>query len=257
MIDVHCHIDLLENPQEVVDEAKKKMMEALIVSVADPNDLGNAMTLRNDNKGFVHICAGFHPNHVNDYEMSDIDEYIEQLRGLRFDIVGIGEVGLDYHYDNDEVTKAKQRVVFSKFIEFAIENELPLVIHIRDAFDDALDVLGRYKTSKVILHCFSGSEGHLKKALERGYMISFATNVCYTKKHPRLAAMTPLKNMVLETDSPWLHPDTPSIPEEQRSKINRPWNIEKSANIISEVKKITVSDILKITSENSKKFFRL
>ncbi len=257
MIDVHCHIDLLDNPQKVVDECREKGMNGIVISVTNPNDFANAIQLRRQNPDFVHVCAGFHPNHVNDYEMEEIEEYIEQLRGMRFDIVGIGEIGLDYHYENDDDTKARQRIVFRKLIQLAMDTELGIVVHIRDAFEDALEVLGMFNTSKVILHCFSGSETDLKTALTRNYRISFATNVCYTKKHPRLAALTPLKNMVLETDSPWLAPDTPQLEKEQKGRTNRPWNIEKSAEIIADVKKLTKEEVLKTTTENAKHFFRI
>ncbi len=257
MIDVHCHIDLLDNPQEIVDEAKRRGMKAIIVSVADPEDLGSAMSLRNANRDFVYVCAGFHPNHVNDYDEDEVDEYIEQLRGSRFDIAGIGEIGLDYFWTKDEESRLKQKLLFEKFIEFAIEIELPIVVHIRDAFDDALEVLGRYKIPNVVLHCFSGSETHLKQALEKGYYISFATNMCYTKKHPRLAALTAMKQMLLETDAPWLDPDTPNLKNEEKGKTNRPWNIEKSAEIISDVKKIEKVDVLQKIEDNAKHVFRI
>lgn len=257
MIDIHCHIDLLENAQEIVDEAKKKGMKAIVVSVADPEEFGSALALRNANKNFVHVCAGFHPNHVNDYDETEVEEYIEQLRGCRFDIVGVGEIGLDYFWTKDEESRLKQKVMFEKFIEFAIDCELPIVVHIRDAYDDALEVLGRYNIPKVVLHCFSGSETHLKQALEKGYYISFATNICYTKKHPRLAAITPLKQMVLETDAPWLDPDTPNIPKDEKGKHNKPWNIDKSAEIIADVKKLKKEDVLKTTEENAKHIFRI
>ncbi|MBI4895786.1 MAG: TatD family hydrolase [Candidatus Aenigmarchaeota archaeon] len=257
MIDVHCHIDLLENSQEIIDEAKRRGMKAIIVSVADPEELGSAMALRNANKDFVYVCAGFHPNHVNDYDEDEIDEYIEQLRGSRFDIAGIGEIGLDYFWTKDDESRLKQKILFEKFIEFAIEIELPVVVHIRDAFDDALEVLARYKIPNVVLHCFSGSETHLKQALERGYYISFATNMYYTKKHPRLAALTPMKQMLLETDSPWLDPDTPNIPNEEKGKRNRPWNIEKSSEVIADVKKIKKEDVIQKAEENAKHVFRI
>ncbi|MBI5332804.1 MAG: TatD family hydrolase [Candidatus Aenigmarchaeota archaeon] len=259
MIDSHCHIDLLDNAQEVIDEARKKGMAGIIISAADPNELGNAMSLANANKDFVYVCAGFHPHHVNDYDEEEVEEYIEQINGVKYEIAAIGEIGLDYSGVNDEETKQRQKAIFAKFLKFAIEIQKPVVVHIRDAFDDALEILSNYKPRHVMLHCFSGSEMQLKISLERGYFISFATNVCYTKKHPRLAVQTPLKNMLLETDSPWLEPNEKlrknSDGDNIKTLTNRPWNIEQSAEIIAGLKKMLAKDVIGATTDNAKRCF--
>ena len=255
MIDVHCHINLLENAQEIINDGKNKM-KAIIISVADPKELGNALALHNSNKDFVYVCAGIHPHQIKDYDDSEIEEYMNQIRSSRFDIVGIGETGLDYYGVVDEDAKIKQRKSFAKFIELGIELSLPIVVHIREAYDDAFEILSRYKPT-VVLHCFSGSETHLKAALEKNYFISYATNVWYTKKHPRLAALTPTKNMLLETDAPWNDPDLKSF-EERRDKLtNMPWKIAKSADVIGQMKKMLPSDILNITTNNARHVFNI
>ena len=82
-------------------------------------------------------------------------------------------------------------------------------------------------------------------------MISYATNICYTKKHPYLITKTPLENILLETDSPWLNPDNP------KEITNKPWNIVKSAEVMAKVKEITKEEVLKITEANAKRFFNL
>jgi TatD DNase family protein len=126
-----------------------------------------------------------------------------------------------------------------------------LVIHARDAFSDALEILRDKESKRVCLHCFSGSEGNLKEALKRGYFISYATNICWTKKHPRLAEKTPIEKMLLETDSPWLDPENP------KSLTNKPWKILNSAKVISQIKGISVKEVLEKTTENAKKFFKI
>jgi TatD DNase family protein len=160
-------------------------------------------------------------------------------------------VGLDYSEECQGIDREKMRKIFYSFIDLAKELDLPLIIHARDAFNDALKILKEKSAKKVVLHCFSGSEGNLKEALKRGYFISFATNICWTKKHPRLAEKTPMEKMLLETDSPWLDP------EERRGMKNKPWKIYFSAKIISEVKRIPADEILKITANNAKEFFNL
>jgi TatD DNase family protein len=141
--------------------------------------------------------------------------------------------------------------VFILFIDLAKELNLPLVIHAREAFNDALEILKEKNAKDVVLHCFSGSEGNLKEAIKRGYFISFATNICYTKKHPRLAEKTPIEKMLLETDSPWLDPENP------RELINRPWKILNSARVIAKIKGISEKEVLEKTAENALKFFKI
>lgn len=100
------------------------------------------------------------------------------------------------------------------------------------------------------MHCFSGSEQNLSYALEQNYWISYATIIARSDKHKRLAEKTPLENMLLETDSPWLDPDS-------RELTNRPWKIDRSAEIIAEIKEKTKEEILKITADNAIKAFGL
>ncbi|MFH0837255.1 MAG: TatD family hydrolase [Candidatus Aenigmatarchaeota archaeon] len=258
MIDCHCHIDLLDDSQKVIDEARKKM-DGVVISAADPNDIGNLLALVNMNKGFVYACAGFHPHHVNDYDDREREEYAEQIKEIRYNIVAVGEIGLDYFQVDAEETKQKQKKVFAEFLKLAVDIQRPVVIHIRDAFDDALEILDNFKPRHVILHCFSGSETQLKTCLERGYYISFATNVCYTKKHPRLALLTPVEKMLLETDAPWLEPDDELRKNSDGNNIktltNRPWKIEQSAEVIAQLKKMLVKDVLDITTANTKRVF--
>lgn len=250
MIDVHCHLEFIENPVEIIEEAKKKM-KAIITSVADPKDAEKILELRERHKGFLFVSLGFHPECLIDYNRKEIEKYLEFIKERKGEICAIGEVGMDFSENCKEVDKKKMEEIFVLFIDLAKELNLPLVIHSRDAFNETLEILKKNDAKKVCLHCFSGSEGNLKEAIKRGYFISFATNICYTKKHPRLAEKTPLERMLLETDSPWLDPDSP------KTLTNKPWKIEKSARIISEIKKTSVEKVLEITTKNAIDFFDL
>lgn len=250
MIDVHCHLEFMENPIEVIEEAKKKMT-ALITSVAYPKNARKILELSKNFKNFVFVSLGFHPECLKDYDEKEIEEYIEFIKEKKNEICAIGEVGLDYSEECEGIDRERMKGVFGKFIDLSKELNLPLVIHARDAFSDVLEILKEKEAKKVCLHCFSGSEGNLKEAINRGYCISFATNICYTKKHPRLAEKTPLEKILLETDSPWLDPDSP------KTLTNRPWKIEKSAKIIAKIKGISKEEILKITEKNAKEFFNI
>ena len=248
MIDIHCHLEYMP---DIIDEAKKKM-NAVISSVADLKDKDKAMKLREENPDFVYVSLGLHPHHAVEYSDEEIDNYIEFIRQNKEKIVAIGECGLDYKQVKEE-DRERSKEVFIRFIELAVQLKKPLVIHSRGepgsnaVFDEIFGILEKYELT-VVLHCFSGNETQLKEALDRGYYISYATIICKSDKHKRLAKQTPLSNMLLETDSPWLHPTSNEL-------INRPWLIEESAKVIAEIKQLTPEEIIQQADENSKKIF--
>lgn len=253
MIDVHCHLEKIENAQEIIDEAKKKM-KAVITSCSDIKDKMRVKELVEKNEGFVFATFGLHPENSLDYKKDDIDSYVKWIKKNSDSAVGIGENGLDYFRVKKEKQKETKKV-FIKFAGLAMELELPLVIHSRNsekenAFEDIFEILELLAVEKVVLHCFSGSRSNLKHALKKNYWISYATNICKTEKHMKLIKETPLERILLETDSPWLHPS-------KKELVNRPWNISESAKRISEIKKIPADEILNKTEENARKVFRL
>lgn len=249
MFDVHCHLEYIEHPERVILEAKERKMKGIISSSVELNSKEKILKLKERYSNFLFISLGFHPSNAREYKKEEIENYLEFIIKNRKKIVAIGEIGLDYFNLPTETEKVIQREIFQTFLDLAKGLNLPVIIHCRKAFEDLLSILKEKEMEKVILHCFSGSEGNLKEALSRGYFISFATNICYTKKHPRLAKITPLERILLETDSPWLDPDSP------KTLTNRPWKIEKSAKIIGQIKNIKPEEVLKITTQNAINFF--
>ncbi|MBC7074463.1 TatD family hydrolase, partial [Candidatus Parcubacteria bacterium] len=244
MIDVHCHLEYMENPNEILKTAKEKGMLGLISSVAEPKDAQKILTLSEKWPNFLYVSLGFHPDSIENYNEKEILEYENFIEKNRGKIIAIGEIGLDYFHQLTEKEKIQQKKIFQRFLQLAQKLNLPVVLHCREAFEDLFSILKEEKTERVCLHCFSGSEGILKEAIKRGYFISFATNICYTKKHPRLAQKTPIEKLLLETDSPWLDPDSP------KTLTNRPWKIEKSAKIIAQIKNLTPEKILEMSAKN-------
>jgi TatD DNase family protein len=251
----------MADPEAVIDECKKHGMEAIVASTPDPADVDKILEIHKEHKNFVLVSLGFHPHIASNYSDAEVEKYIEKIKKNRHDIVAIGEAGLDYNeHDLTEEMKERQKKQFKKFVQLAEEVHLPLVVHIRNSSDndknayaDVFSILEKHNLRAVVLHCFSGSETDLKTALDRGYWVSFATNVCKTKKHPRLAAKTPLDRMLLETDAPWLDPDSPIGSHEL---TNKPWKIERSAEVIAELHKTTKKHVLKITTKNARKILK-
>jgi TatD DNase family protein len=256
-IDVHCHFEYIENMEEVAKEVRERMLAA-ICSVPKPKDFDKILELRQRFDDCIFVCLGFHPEVAFEYSNKQREDVLEKICDSRKNIVGIGEVGLDYSWIKEESKREKTKDIFIQFIDLAKELRLPLVIHARnsqddksrDAFSDCLKVLTDNNAKHVVMHCFSGNESTLQHALEQNYWISYATIICKSDKHKRLATKTPLEQMLLETDSPWLDPDS-------RDLVNRPWKIERSAEVIAEIKGKTKDEILKITTENAKKAFNL
>jgi len=253
MIDSHCHLEYMENPDEVIAEAKKRMA-AVVTSVPNPDDFQRVFELHRRHPGFVFVAAGFHAEYLERFNDRQIGECIDMIRKNAGSIVSVGEVGLDYFWIKEREQQERSIAVFEKFIDLAAELDKPLTIHCRNGTDDGIsqtiEVLKRKNAKNVMMHCFSGSDENLQDCLGQGWHISFATLVVRSRKHQRFAKATPLEKMLLETDAPWLDPDS-------RELTNRPWKIERSAEVIAGLKGIAKEQVLKATEDNARKFFRL
>ena len=252
MIDSHCHIDCIENPESAIEESIAKGMRAIVTSALNIEEAEKVFLLKKRFPNTLYVCLGVHPMEIDVYT----DDYISFIKTNRKNIVAVGEIGLDGMKATHNYEKTKE--VFSEMIDVSIGLKLPIVVHSRDgkikAINDAIKILSERNAKNVMLHCFSGNENNLKDALDRGYYISYATNICWTKKHPQLAKQTPLEQMLLETDAPWLDPDS-SVDNIKLN--NRPWKIAKSAEVIASVKNVPKEDVLKITEANARKLFNI
>jgi TatD DNase family protein len=243
----------MENPIDVVKEAREKML-AIITSVAEPKDANKILEIRKKYSDFVFVSLGMHPEMIENYTDDEIEKYIDLIRKNKDKIVAIGEVGLDYNWVEEEEKQEHSKIIFQKFIDLAKQLNKPIVIHSRNgkknAVTEVLDIIEEKKQKNVIMHCFSGSNTELKRALDLGYFISFATIICKSEKHKRLATATPIEKMLLETDAPWLDPFS-------RELTNKPWKIIEAAKVIADLKKIPKEKILEQTTNNAEKIFEL
>lgn len=256
MIDSHCHLEHMPHAEEVIAEARKRM-QAIITSVPDPADFEKTMRLREKNRGFVFVAAGFHPEIIDNYTDEQIREHMQLIRANADRIVSVGEVGLDYFWVKEKAKQERTKKIFSGFIDLASELDKPLTIHSRggeggDGISEAIELLKNKSARRVQMHCFSGSEENLQACLAEGWYISFATVLVKSKRHQRLAKETPLEQMLLETDAPWLDPDTKPASAEL---TNRPWKVERSAEVVAGLKDLTKEEVLMQTAENAKGFF--
>lgn len=237
-IDTHCHLDGIEKTRR--DEIVNSVDGSIIISGYDNYSNKEVIELINE-YGKAYGTIGIHPDEVM---VNSLDELENLLKDSK--IVGIGEIGLDYHYGKDNIEKQKE--YFIKQIEIARKYNLPIVVHSRDAAQDTYNILKEYASDmKIVMHCFSYSLEMAKKFLELNIKFGIGGVVTFknSKNLVEVVKEIPLEYFVLETDSPWL------TPEPFRGKLNEPKNIPIIAEKIAEIKEISVEEVLKKTTINA------
>lgn len=261
MIDVHAHLcfpDFDRDREKVVRECGKSM-EAVIVGSAR-HDEGLCSLRLCQSHDFLFPTLGYHPTEGGDGPSG----IMELIRENRRSVVGVGEVGLDHHWEKDAAKRRKQADVFSGFIGLAEELKKPLVVHSWDAERECFGMVKRCGVP-VVFHCYSGSAELASEILDSGFFISFSTQVLFSKAHRKLAKAVPLKMMTLETDSPFLSPfkRMEAVPGVMEPKPgfdpgrNCPWNVAFSAAKIAGLKGAEASEVMGETSRNARRIFGL
>ena len=243
----------------MLQRAKDAGIETILAigSGTGPGSLDCAIQLAEQYE-FIYATIGIHPHEAKLATETDFEE-MEQL-ATRPKVIAWGEIGLDYFYDHSP--RDLQQQVFLKQLDLARAANLPIVIHCRpsdgsdDAWEDCLQLLReRWAPSALggILHCFTGTWDHAKRALDMGFMISFAGNVTFPKAQPirEAAKQVPLDRMLIETDSPFLAP----VP--YRGKRNEPSFVKEAARQIGELRGLSTEEIGLQTARNFYRFFSL
>ncbi|UCD03398.1 MAG: TatD family hydrolase [Candidatus Aenigmatarchaeota archaeon] len=261
MIDTHAHLcfpDYGEDPEKIAKECEHEMTAVIVTSARyDEGLLAFKLCAKHPH---LFPSMGYHPAEGDGHP----EKVMEMIRKEKGSIVGIGEVGLDYHWVRDPQKREQQKKVFSDFIKLAEELNKPLVVH---SWDAEPECFGMVKTLQmpVIFHCYSGSRELAEEILKQGFYISISTHVLLSKQLRKIAKMVPLEQMTLETDAPFLSPskylETKGMADRLKPGFdpnkNYPWNIRFSAEKIAELKKVSVQEVLQKTTENAVKIFGL
>lgn len=245
-IDTHCHLSMEDylDIDKVIEENKDALVEKIVVSGCSRESIEEVMDLK-DKYDMVYVTIGYHPEYADTVTESDLD-YLKSLLGEK-KVVGIGEIGLDYHYTKEN--KDKQIWLFEEQLKIADALNLPVVIHSRDATMDTINILKKYKV-KGIIHCFSGSLETANIYISMGFLLGIGGVVTFkNSKLKDVVKEVPLESIVLETDSPYLAP----VPF--RGKINSSKYLEFIANFIADIKNISVDELAEITSRNASSLF--
>ena len=252
IFDTHAHYDdsRFDGDRDAVLAA---LPEAGVELVLDPGcDLpsSRAAAALAERYGHVYAAAGIHPENCAGFQDADLAALRQLLAQPK--VVAIGEIGLDYYWEENP-PRDFQQMVFRKQLALAEELDLPVIVHDREAHGDSLSIIREFPAVTGVFHCFSGSPEMAEELLKRGWYLGFDGPITYknARRAPEVAAITPLERMVVETDAPYLSP----VPVRGRRNDSRylPHVIAK----LAEWKGVTPEEMTRITCENGKRLFRL
>jgi len=200
---------------------------------------------------YIYAAVGSHPDAADEVNDAVIQEYRMLCKQNPKKIKAIGEIGLDYHYE--DIPRELQKRAFAAQLELARELELPVIVHEREAHEDGLAIVKAFPEVRGVFHCFSGSAELARQLVELGWYIGF-TGVLTFKNARRAieaAQAIPLERIVIETDCPYMSP------EPFRGKRNDPGKLYRMAEKLAEIKGITPEEARRITVENGKQLYRI
>jgi len=249
LIDTHCHLQMKafrNDIDEVIDNAAIEGVKQIINVGFDLESSRKAVEL-SGRYPFMYAAVGIHPHDASKCNVQTLSELEDLLKEKC--VVALGEIGLDFKRDYS--TREIQKEVFVEQLSLAKEVNIPVVLHIRDAYIEVFEILEEFNHSKVLLHCFSGNYDDAQKGLGMGCHLAFGGSITYSEKLSFVIESTPLDRLLLETDAPYLSP----VPK--RGMRNEPAFIKYTALRMAEIKHLHIEEIAKITSSNAEKFFNL
>jgi len=251
MIDSHCHLDhepLISDLENVIQRSKNVGIKKLLTISTSFESFSRIKDIVNKDE-IIFGTIGIHP-HESEKDLINSDEIIKNLNENK-KIIGIGETGLDFYYNNSD--KIKQINSFKEHIEAALQTNVPIIIHSRNAEQETYEILNEYKKDnlKILMHCFTGSREFSEKLLNFDSYFS-ASGIITFKNSLDLQntfKLLPIDRILIETDSPFLAP----VPK--RGKKNEPSFIDFTATKLAEIKEITKPELIEITTNNFNKLF--
>lgn len=246
-IDTHCHIskEYFDDIPNLIDKIVKSGVNKVIVNGCDMNSNLEVLELV-EKYDIVYGALGFHPTELDDFSDEQLIWLEKNINNKK--IVAIGEIGLDYHYDNTD--KVKQKEVFEKQLQIASKYHKPVIVHSRDAINDTYNIISKYNVVGS-LHCFSSSKEMAERFIKLGFYIGIGGVCTYknAKEIKEVIKAIDLEYIILETDTPYLSP------EPVRKEKNTPCNIPIIASYIASLKDVDLSIVSKVTTANASRLF--
>ena len=252
LFDTHAHMD-----DRAFEEDRKELLASLpqqgLALVMNPGC--SAESSRNTDKlsreyDYIYAAVGSHPDVADEVDETLLEEY-RMLCKHNPKIKAIGEIGLDYHYE--DIPREIQLKAFRMQMGLARELDLPVIVHEREAHEDGMKVVDEFPEVTGVFHCYSGSAEMAKELVKRGWYIGFTGVLTFknARKAVEVAASIPLDRIVLETDCPYM------APEPFRGKRNDPGKLYRMAEKLAEIRGLPVEEIHRITTENGKRLYRI
>lgn len=250
LFDTHAHFDdrQFDKDRDEVLKSLKSFGVSNIVNIgADMKGSEKSIELA-EKYDFVYATVGIHPSETGDMTDTDIDKLRSLAKHPK--VRAIGEIGLDYHYD-DNAPADVQKKWFIRQLELAKELDMPVVIHDRESKGECLEILKNQKISNGVFHCYSGSAETAREILKLGMMISFTGVLTFknARRAVEACAAVPLDRLMIETDCPYM------APEPHRGERNFSGYVRHVAEKIAEIKGVSYDEIVEITNRNARKFY--
>ena len=252
LFDTHAHLD-----DRAFDTDRQELLASLpnqgLALVMNPGcslaSSRNAVALANTHD-YIYAAVGSHPDVADEVNEEVLEEY-RKLCKLNPKVKAIGEIGLDYHYE--DIPRELQKKAFIAQMELARELDLPVIVHERDAHEDGMAIVRDFPEVTGVFHCYSGSAEMARQLVDRGWYIGFTGVLTFknARKAIEVAASIPLDRIVIETDCPYM------APEPFRGKRNDPGKIYRMAEKLAEIRGLPLEEIHTITTENGKRLYRI
>lgn len=248
IIDTHCHVydGEMDNAEDIIREAMENDLH-LILNGTDFKSNEEVLKLAEKYEN-VHAALGYYytlADEISDADISLLDGQLENEN-----VIAVGEIGLDYYHTKEN--KDKQIVLFERMLDLAEKHDLPVIVHSRKAMQDTFDILKEHDVAGS-LHCYQGSAEMARQFIKLGFYIGIGGTITHknNKKTRKMAKEIDINHILVETDSPYLSP------QEKWGEINTPLNIKYTIKKLAEELNLPEGEIIKITSENAKRLFKI
>jgi len=262
LIDSHAHLtfdQLQNNLDDILQKSSQAGVTSWITVGTDTEQNKRVFSIIDKYKN-LYGTVGIHPHYASDVSDADIDQV--KVLAKHKKIVAIGETGLDFHYNfstRGELSRTKQdaqKNLFENLLEIAAQRKLPVIIHCRDAFDETVEIIDKFKNSlkNVVFHCWGGAVRQAQIVLDRGFHISFTGVVTFknAEQTRNAAKIVPLERIMIETDCPYMSPEPV-----RKQKINEPALLIHTAAKIAELKQMPLEKFAQEVTKTTKRFFNL
>ena len=252
LFDTHAHMDdraFDADRETLLGDLPNRQIGLLMNPGCSLESSYNAVKLAN-RYDYIYAAVGSHPDAADEVNTQVLERYRELCRQNR-KVKAIGEIGLDYHYE--DIPRELQKQAFRAQMALAAELKLPVIVHEREAHEDGMAIVREFPTVKGVFHCYSGSAEMARQLVALGWYIGFTGVLTFknARKAVEVASTIPLERIVLETDCPYM------APEPFRGKRNDPGKLFRMAEKLAEIRGLSVEEIHRVTVENGKRLYRI